>query len=131
MHPKYRSRLVARQLKARDRSSGKSFFAPTHPLEALRTVMSFAASTTGAWRPCDDPRSSRGMGCRSVSPTSRGPIFTRRLTRAPTPICSFPEEDDDHMTHCAKLPRHMYRTRAAADGWQEECSSFLLEGLNV
>ena len=30
---------------------------------------------------------------------------------------------------CAKLVRHMYGTRAAADGWQEEYSTFLVEFL--
>ena len=43
LHPNYRSRLVARQLKATD-TSGKSYFAPAPPLEALRTVISMAAS---------------------------------------------------------------------------------------
>ena len=51
MNPRYRSRLVARQLKAMDRS-GASFFAPTPPLEALRTVLSLAATSVGDWRPC-------------------------------------------------------------------------------
>ena len=37
--PNYRSRLVARQLKAFD-SSGASYFAPAPPLEALRTILS-------------------------------------------------------------------------------------------
>ncbi len=45
-NPKYRSRLVARQLKATDKS-GESFFAPTPPLEALRAVISLAATTIG------------------------------------------------------------------------------------
>ena len=44
--PNYRSRLVARQLKARD-TSGRSFFAPAPPLEALRTVLSMAMSRVG------------------------------------------------------------------------------------
>jgi len=41
--PKYRSRLVARQLKATDKS-GDSFFSPTAPLEALRAVLSVATT---------------------------------------------------------------------------------------
>ena len=40
-----------------------------------------------------------------------------------------PEEDTDHGTMCAMLLRHMYGTRAAADGWQEEYSTFLVEHL--
>ena len=42
--PNYRSRLVARQLKATDRS-GHSGFAPAPPLEALRTVLSLAMAS--------------------------------------------------------------------------------------
>ena len=49
--PRYRSRLVARQLKAHDKS-GASFFAPTPPLEALRTILSLAATSVGDWKPC-------------------------------------------------------------------------------
>ena len=43
IRPNYRSRLVARQLKARDRS-GQCYFAPTPPLEALRTVLSLSVT---------------------------------------------------------------------------------------
>ena len=39
MVPNYRSRLVARQLKAHDKS-GETYFAPAPPLEAVRTVLS-------------------------------------------------------------------------------------------
>ena len=52
--PNYRSRLVARQLKATD-MSGKSYFAPAPPLEALRTVISLAMTTCGTHRPVYDP----------------------------------------------------------------------------
>ena len=48
--PNYRSRLVARQLKATD-FSGTSYFAPAPPLEALRTVISLAMTTSGKHRP--------------------------------------------------------------------------------
>ena len=40
-----------------------------------------------------------------------------------------PKEDKDHEQYCAKLLRHMYGTWSAADGWQEEYSSFLVEVL--
>ena len=56
LHPNYRSRVVARQLKAHDKS-GESFFAPTPPLEALRTVFSIATTTMPGHRPCGDPSS--------------------------------------------------------------------------
>ena len=37
-----------------------------------------------------------------------------------------PEEDPDSATMCAQLLTHMYGTRMAADGWQEEYSTFLI-----
>ncbi len=48
--PRYRSRLVARQLKCRD-TSGASYFAPAPPLEALRTVLSLACTAVGGYKP--------------------------------------------------------------------------------
>ena len=58
MNPNYRSRLVARQLKARD-MSGKSYFAAAPPLEALRTVVSLAMSRIGTHQPIWDPHSAQ------------------------------------------------------------------------
>ena len=54
--PKYRSRLVARQIKALDKS-GDTFFAPMPPLEAVRTVLSLAVTTVGKHVPVHDPES--------------------------------------------------------------------------
>ena len=113
LNPKYRSRLVARQLKAHDRS-GASFFAPTPPLEALRTVVSFAASEVGEWKPCYEPTSSRRMQISFVD-ISRA-YFNARVDEDDETYVQLPEEDPDHATHCALLLRHMYGTRAAADG---------------
>ncbi len=116
LHPRYRSRLVARQLKARDRS-GASFFAPTPPLEALRTVLSMAASCIGDWQPVWDPEATDRMQISFVD-IARA-YFNAKLDEGEQTYVCLPEEDDDSNTHCAKLLRHMYGTRAAADGWQE------------
>ena len=40
---------------------------------------------------------------------------------------SLPEEDADHDSMCARLLRHMYGTRRAADGWQEEYSTMMIK----
>ena len=37
-----------------------------------------------------------------------------------------PNEDADHVEQCGQLLRHMYGTRGAADGWQEEYSTMLV-----
>ena len=54
--PRYRSRLVARQLKCMD-SSNTSYFAPAPPLEALRSVLSLASTEIGDNVPNWAPRS--------------------------------------------------------------------------
>ena len=126
VNPRYRSRLVARQLKARDRS-GASFFAPTPPLEALRTVISMTASKLPGWQPCYDPKSERRTQISFVD-IARA-YFNAVKDEDDETYVDLPEEDKDHLTCCAKLLRHMYGTRSAADGWQEEYSSFLVETL--
>ena len=55
LNPNVRSRLVARELKALDKS-GQSYFAPAPPLEALRTVLSLATSKVGRHQPDWNPR---------------------------------------------------------------------------
>ncbi len=126
VNPKYRSRLVARQLKALDRSNS-SYFAPTPPLEALRTVLSMAATRIGSWRPIWEPTSARRMQISFVD-ISRA-YFNAKLDENESTYVNLPDEDEDSAEYCAKLLRHMYGTRAAADGWQEEYSSFMVETL--
>ena len=126
MNPRYRSRLVARQMKAHDKS-GASFFAPTPPLEALRTVLSLAATSVGDWKPCYDPYSERRTQI-SLMDISRA-YFNAKLDPGVMTYVQLPQEDKDHEDQCARLVRHMYGTRAAADGWQEEYSTFLVETL--
>ena len=127
LNPRYRSRLVARQLKAHDRS-GASFFAPTPPLEALRTVISLTASTMPRWKPCYDPNSENRIQI-SLVDIARA-YFNAEKDPDDETYVDLPPEDDDHQEYCAKLVRHMYGTRSAADGWQEEYSSFLVETLD-
>ena len=123
MNPRYRSRLVARQLKATDKS-GTSYFAPTPPLEALRTVLSFATTTIGSWKPCYDEKSSRCMQIGFLD-ISRAYFNAKIDADVPTYV-QLPAEDKDAGVLCGELLRHMYGTRAAADGWQEEYSSNLV-----
>ena len=126
LNPRYRSRLVARQMKAHDRS-GASYFAPTPPLEALRTILSMAATTIGGWVPVRDPRSERRMQISFVD-IARA-YFNAKVDPGDDTYVALPPEDKDHEHMCARLLRHMYGTRAAADGWQEEYSTFLVDTL--
>ena len=126
LNPRYRSRLVARQLKAHDKS-GSSFFAPTPPLEALRTALSLAATTVGTRKPCRDPKSEERTQILLLD-ISRA-YFNARLDPGQQTYVQLPSEDPEAGHMCAKLLRHMYGTRATADGWQEEYSTFLVEML--
>jgi len=122
-NPRYRSRLVARQLKSRDKS-GDTYFSPTPPLEGLRAVLSLAATACGSWRPVRDPESE-----------DRTQILTIDISRAyfnaikdddDETYVELPAEEPGFGEMCAKLLRHMYGTRGAADGWQEQYSTTLV-----
>ena len=80
-NPNYRSRLVARQLKATDQS-GDSYFAPAPPLGALRAVLSLAMTRTGTHVPNWDPSSPERTQISFVD--VRGRTSTPRSTRTTT-----------------------------------------------
>jgi len=123
-NPNYRSRLVARQLKAHDHS-GASFFAPAPPLEALRTVLSLAMTNVGSHRP-DWDRESPNRTQVSLIDVRRA-YFNAVIDKRDKPtFVDLPSEDPDHVEQCGQLLRHMYGTRGAADGWQEEYSTMLV-----
>ena len=123
--PKYRSRLVARQMRAHDHS-GASYFAPAPPLEALRTVLSLAVTSIGGYTPDTDPLSPTRTQL-SFLDVARAYFNAKVDPRDPPVFVSLPAEDPDHRDMCARLLRHMYGTRMAADGWQEEYSTLLIE----
>ncbi len=124
LNPKYRSRLVARQLKALD-SSGTSYFAPAPPLEALRVVLSMAMTRVGDWQPVWDPHSPQRTQI-SLVDVKRAYFNAKIDPRDPPTHVQLPAEDPDAADMCARLLRHMYGTRSAADGWQEEYSTLLV-----
>ena len=124
MNPKYRSRLVARQLKAMD-MSGTSYFAPAPPLEALRTVISMAMTCVGKHQPIWDPESPQRAQVSTVD-VARAYFNAKIHPDEPPTFIQLPPEDADADSMCAQLMRHMYGTRPAADGWQEEYSTFLV-----
>jgi hypothetical protein len=121
--PKYRSRLVARQLKATDKS-GESFFSPTPPLEALRAVLSMATTSSGSYRPIRIPDHPNRTQVSMVD-ISRA-YFNAKKDPNDLTYVALPEEEADHSSMCGLLARHMYGTRGAADGWQEEYSTTLV-----
>ena len=120
----YRSRLVARQLKAHDHSD-TSYFAPAPPLEALRTIISLAMTEIGSHKPILDPKSPKRSQLSFVD-IKRAYFNALVDPKDPPTYVRLPSEDGDHQTMCARLQRHMYGTRMAADGWQQEYSTLLI-----
>ena len=112
-NPEYRSRLVAREIR---RFGEEPIFAPTPPLEALRTVLSLAATSVGDWRPCYDPKSEQRTQI-SLIDIPRA-YSNAKLDPGDLTYVQLPEEDKDCESKCGRLVRHMYGARAAADGWQ-------------
>ena len=123
--PNIRARLVAREI----RKSGEDpIFAPTPPLESLRTILSLAATDfQGMPRKVREPGSpdriqvsfidiSRAYFCASTDPDD----YT---------YVELPSEDPDHGLKVGRLLKHMYGTRKAADGWHCEYAGRLVEDL--
>ena len=123
VNPNIRSRLVARQIR---QPGEEAIFAPTPPLESLRTILNLAAT--------DIP--GRAVHVRDAKSERRTQISAIDISRAyfnasmdedaePTYVCFPPEHPDQLKGQCGLLLKHMYGTRAAADGWQQEYSSFM------
>ena len=121
--PKIRSRLVAREIRLKGE---EAIFAPTPPLESLRMVLSHATTRL----PGETPK------CWNADSPDRQMIYFMDISRAyfnakvdeSEPVyVELPPEVGAPEGSCVLLRRHMYGTRRAADGWQSEYSSTLLE----
>ena len=122
--PNYRSRLVARQVNAQD-YPGRSYFAPAPPLEALRAVVRMAMTDVGAHKPVWD-HLSPGRVQISLVDIKKAYSNAGIDPADPPTFVQLPPGDADSETMVARLLRHMYGTRMAADGWQEEYSTTLV-----
>ena len=122
--PNYRSRLVAREIRL---PGEESIFAPTPPLEALRTVLSLAATDIkGLPKHVRNPEDERRTQV-AVIDISRAYFNAKKDDSIDPTYVALPEEDGDKARGmCGLLQVHMYGTRAAADGWHGEYSSFLV-----
>ena len=101
-------------MEAHDKS-GTSYYAPTPPLETLRTVLSMAATETTGWKPVRDAESEHRMQVSFVDIART--YFNAKLDSDDETYVGLPPEDGEHEETSAKLVRHMYGTGAAADGW--------------
>ena len=121
-NPNIRSRLVAREI----RMAGQdSIFAPTPPLESLRMILTMATTDFGGgWKPCLDPSSEQRTQVLMVD-ISRA-YFNARTSDDDPIYVQLPLEAGFREDQCGLLKRHMYGTRRAAEGWQDEYSSTLV-----
>jgi hypothetical protein len=110
--PNYRSRIVAKELKATHPGDPAELYAATPPLEAVKMIISHAASggTNRALMVIDIRRA-------YFNAPTRRPVFV-----------DIPPEDWEvgDEGKCAKLNVSLYGTRDAARNWEEELTKFML-----
>ena len=123
-HPNIRSRLVAREV----RTPGQdAIFAPMPPLESLRMILSMASTTFRGqeWTPDWNPDSEQRTQILIID-ISRA-YFNAKTSDDDPIYVELPPEMGSPPDTCALLKRHMYGTRRAAEGWQDEYSARLTE----
>ena len=112
-NPNVRSRLVARQI----RQAGEdAIFAPTPPLEALRQIISLAA-TDMPGRPLHvrDPESNRRTQLSAID-ISRAYFNASTDGTEPTFVMLPPEHPGCQQDMCGLLKKHLYGTRQQQTG---------------
>ena len=110
--PNYRSRLVAREIR---RKGEDSIFAPTPPLESLRTILMLAATPT-LWAPAWVQQEGPHRMQVSFIDISRAYFNAKTSEEHPVYVELAPEDPDFGKGPCGRLNVHMYGTRMAADG---------------
>ena len=121
--PNYRSRLVAREI----RLPGEDpIFAPTPPLESVRMVLSLAATNLPGETKHVREAESEWRTQISIIDISRAYFNAKKSMDVDPTYVELPEEDPAKASGmCGLLKVHMYGTRAAADGWHGEYSTFM------
>ena len=104
--PNYRSRLVAKDFK---RKGDDSIFAPTPPLEALRTILMLAA-TPKLWAPDWVRREGPHRMQVSCIDISRAYFHAQVSDNNPLYVQLPPEDPDYGAGLCGKLNAHLYGT---------------------
>eukprot|EP00973_Karenia_brevis_P046223 6408888-Karenia_brevis.AAC.1 len=115
VNPKYRSRLVAKQFKT---SNDPDLYAATPPLEALKIIISIAAT-----RDKENKRINKKI---MVNDVSRAYFYARSDSPTFVEICDEDWEPGDE-NRCGELNVSMYGTRQAAQNWQKCVSKALLK----
>jgi len=114
VHPEYRSRLVAKEIKTHKRDD---LFAATPPVEAKKMLFSLAVTEGFGFE-----KGKRAQGMKLDFIDVRRAYFhapTRRKVFVELP----PEDDQPGM--CGELNQSMYGTRDAAQNWEQAYSEFM------
>ena len=114
--PNYRCRLVGQEFKGKD--TRDDLFAATPPLEAIKVLISMAASQRGA------KKNLKKLMFIDISKAyfhapSRRPVYVKLPAEALEP-------GELPGTMCGKLNYSLYGTRDAAQNWEEEYTAFLV-----
>ena len=88
-------------------------------------VLSMAAASCWDYKPNRDPRHPNRTQVSMVD-ISRA-YFNAKKDPDDITHVALPNEDPDPPNMCGLLARHMYGTRCAAEGWQEDCPTRLVE----
>ena len=114
IHPEYRSRLVAQEIKTDKR---EDLFAATPPLEAKKLLMALAVTDGVGFKA---GRKKKGMRLDFID--VRRAYFHARARRLV--YVALPEEDYEEGM-CGRLKKAMYGTRDAAQNWEYAYTEWL------
>ena len=103
--PDCRSTLVARQLKAHDKS-GETYFAPAFPLKALRAVLPLAMTQIGDHRPIWEPNHPNRTQVSFID--VKRAYVNAKIDEGDEPtFVALPSEDPDHTSMEASSPAYV------------------------
>ncbi len=117
--PNIRCRWVAREF----RNGEDVIFAATAPYESIRLLLSIAAAKEETTH-----RGKVGSQRLQISLVDVKRAYFNATVDPSTPVfVELPPEDPMHGQKCGRLRRHLYGTRGAAAGCEDEYASFLLD----
>ena len=92
-------------------------FAPAPPLEALRTVLSYAATDIEGEKP--KSRDGKSPNRMQISLIDISWAYFNASCDPEKPIfVALPTERPNYQSTCGSLLKHIHGTQVAADGWQ-------------
>ena len=98
-------------------------FAATAPYESIRLLLSIAAAKEET-----SHKGKVGGERLQISMIDINRAYFNAIVDEGKPIyVELPPEDHEHGRKCGRLRRHLYGTRGAAAGWEDEYSSFMVQ----